>query len=139
MKQSMQNKALNVMLVISMVWMGGGRIYQQHMRKLIRLRVQEDQLENTLSKLEIEGIKLDQLFSSDLNEYSATVKNEVQTIKLLVKQQSRLIDYNKWAAGFKWSCGTYSLQTGENKFLISVNDGSRLNKYLYPDYNERGK
>lgn len=125
MKQSMQNKALNVMLVISMVWIGGGAYISTAYAETNTAPNQENQLENTLSKLEIEGIKLDQLFSTNLKEYSATVKNEVQAIKLVVESSntnsSITINGQLVLSGV---AGEYSIQTGENKFLISINDGS---------------
>jgi hypothetical protein len=38
--------------------------------------------ENQLSKLEIEGISLEQAFSAEVNTYSATVENETKSIQL---------------------------------------------------------
>lgn len=74
MKEPIQSKALNVMLVISMIWMGVGTYIPTAYAETNTAPVQEGQQEGKLSKIEIEGIKLDQLFSADLKEYSATVK-----------------------------------------------------------------
>ncbi|MBT2734944.1 cadherin-like beta sandwich domain-containing protein [Bacillus sp. ISL-7] len=125
MKEPIQSKALNVMLVISMVWMGVGTYIPTAYAETNTSPVQEDQQEGKLSKIEIEGIKLDQLFSADSKEYSATVKNEVPSIKLLVESSnpdsSITINGQTVISGV---VGAYSLQTGENKFIISVDNGS---------------
>jgi Cadherin-like beta sandwich domain len=125
MKEPIQSKALNVMLVISMVWMGVGTYIPTAYAETNTSPVQEDQQEGKLSKIELEGIKLDQLFSADSKEYSATVKNEVQSIKLLVESSnpdsSITINGQTVISGV---VGAYSLQTGENKFIISVDNGS---------------
>ncbi|MFP5105274.1 cadherin-like beta sandwich domain-containing protein [Neobacillus sp. C211] len=125
MKEPIQSKALNVMLVISMVWMGVGTYIPTAYAETNTPPVQEDQQEGKLSKIEIEGIKLDQLFSADSKEYSATVKNEVPSIKLLVESSnsdsSITINGQTVISGV---VGAYSLQTGENKIIISVDNGS---------------
>ncbi|QIZ07222.1 cadherin-like beta sandwich domain-containing protein [Priestia megaterium] len=125
MKEPIQSKALNVMLVISMIWMGVGTYIPTAYAETNTAPDQEGQQEGKLSKIEIEGIKLDQLFSADLKEYSATVKNEVQSIRLLVESSnpdsSITINGQTVISGV---VGAYSLQTGENKFIISVDNGS---------------
>ncbi|MBT2729391.1 cadherin-like beta sandwich domain-containing protein [Bacillus sp. ISL-75] len=125
MKEPIQSKALNVMLVISMVWMGVGTYIPTAYAETNTAPVQEEQQEGKLSKLEIEGIKLDQLFSADSKEYSVTVKNEVQSIKLLLESNnpasSITINGQTVISGV---VSAYSLQTGENKFLISVDNSS---------------
>jgi hypothetical protein len=125
MKEPIQSKALNVMLVISMVWMGVGTYIPTAYAETNTAPVQVDEQEGKLSKIEIEGIKLNQLFSADSKEYSATVKNEVQSIKLLVESSnpdsSITINGQTVISGV---VGAYSLQTGENKFIISVDNGS---------------
>jgi hypothetical protein len=108
-----------------MVWIGVGSYIPSASAETNTATVQEDQPKNTLSKLELKGIELDQKFAADLNEYSATVGNDVETINLLVestKTDSAItINEQPVISGAK---GTYSLQTGENKFSISVNNGS---------------
>lgn len=87
--------------------------------------VQENPAANTLSKLEIAGGKLDKDFSAEINEYSATVENEIQSIYLLTESSNKdsIITIN----GQSITGGTaspFSLQTGKNKFLITVKDGN---------------
>lgn len=127
MKQPMQSKALNVLLVTSMIWLGAGAYIPIAYAETTTAPIEENQLESTLSKLEIEGIKLDQLFSTDVKEYSATVKNDVQSIKLLVESNKTdaAITINGQTV-LRGVVGDYLLNTGENKFLITVNDGSNI-------------
>jgi hypothetical protein len=124
-KQPKSNKALNVMLVFSMVWMGVGSYIPTAYAETNTATVQENQQINTLSKVEIEGVELDQTFAADLFEYSANVGNEVETIRVLAESTdpNSSITINGQAI-ISGSTGTYSLQTGENKFIISVNNGS---------------
>ncbi|MBV7503998.1 cadherin-like beta sandwich domain-containing protein [Bacillus sp. sid0103] len=119
------NKPLNVMLVFSLVWMGVGSYIPTAYAETNTATVQENQNESTLSRVEIEGVELDQKFASNLYEYSASVDNEVDTVKLLVEStntdESITINGQTVISG---TAGTYTLQTGENKFIISVNNGS---------------
>lgn len=80
---------------------------------------------NSLSRLEIDGVQLDQAFSADVTKYTATVENDVQKIALLAASDNTnsVITVN----GKPVTSGTsavYSLQTGDNTFLITVNDGT---------------
>lgn len=113
------------MLVISMVWIGVGSYIPSAYAETNTAPVQENQPETTLSKLEIEGIELDQKFAADLYDYAATVGNELETMNLLVEgtnpESSITINGQAIISG---EAGTYSLQTGENKFIISVKNGS---------------
>lgn len=86
---------------------------------------QENQLANTLAKLEIDGIPLNQAFSADVPTYSATVENEIESIQLKMETNdpASLITVNGQAVK-KGSANPFLLQTGENTFLITVNDGS---------------
>jgi hypothetical protein len=82
-----------------------------------------NQLSNTLTKLEIEGIPLDQAFLADVSTYSATVENEVKSVQLLVETNDpeSLITVNDQP----FTNGSQSpllLQNGENQFVITVND-----------------
>jgi hypothetical protein len=125
MKPSVKIKGINVMLVISMIWMGSGSYLPTAYAETTTAPVQETPPASTLSKLEIEGIELSQKFSGDLFEYSAAVENKVQTIKLLVESSNT--DSSITINGQEVISGTasnYSLQTGVNIFHISVNDGS---------------
>ncbi|MEH7075244.1 cadherin-like beta sandwich domain-containing protein [Neobacillus drentensis] len=125
MTQSKPIKVLNVLLVFSMVWMGVGSFIPSVSAETNPPTVQENQPGNTLSKLELEGIELDQKFATDLYDYSATVGNDVETINLLVESTitDSIITINGQAV-ISGAKGTYSLQTGENKFIISIDDGS---------------
>ena len=125
MKQSKPNKALNVFLVISLAWVGAGSSISSVYAETNTSTVQENQLASNLSKLEIEGKELDQKFAADLFEYTATVGNEVENIKLLVDSSNT--DASITINGqeiVKGTTGTYALQTGDNKFIISVNNGT---------------
>ncbi|MFB5197120.1 cadherin-like beta sandwich domain-containing protein [Neobacillus sp. KR4-4] len=125
MKQSKPNKALNVFLVISLAWVGAGSSIPSVYAETNTSTVQENQLASNLSKLEIEGKELDQKFAADIFEYTATVGNEVENIKLLVDSSNT--DASITINGkeiVKGTIGTYALQTGENKFIISVNNGT---------------
>ncbi|MCM3114192.1 cadherin-like beta sandwich domain-containing protein [Neobacillus sp. MER 74] len=125
MKQSKPNKALNVFLVISLAWVGAGSSIPSVYAETNTSTVQENQLASNLSKLEIEGKELDQKFAADLFEYTATVGNEVENIKLLVDSSNT--DASITINGqeiVKGTTGTYALQTGDNKFIISVNNGT---------------
>ena len=77
-----------------------------------------------LSKLEIEGIQLDEALSPDLFNYSATVENDVKEISLIVESENpeAAIAINGETPK-NIDTHTYSLQTGENKFTIALNDG----------------
>ena len=125
MKQSVKTKGINAMLVISMIWMGCGSYLPIAYAEPTTVPVQETAPSSTLSTLEIEGIEMTQKFSDDLYEYSATVENEVQTIKLLVESSNSdsSITINGQAV-ISGTASNYSLQTGKNIFHISVNDGS---------------
>ncbi|WP_144548659.1 cadherin-like beta sandwich domain-containing protein [Bacillus sp. X1(2014)] len=125
MKPLKSNKALNVILVFSLAWLGTGSPITSAYAETNTTTVQENQLASTLSKLEIEGMELDQKFNADLFEYTATVGNEVENIKLLVDSSNTdsSITINDQVI-IHGSIGTYTLQTGENKFIIFVNNGN---------------
>lgn len=113
------------MLVISLAWLGTGSPITSAYAETNTTPVQENELASTLSKLEIDGKELDQKFAADLFEYTATVENEVENIKLLVDSSNTdsSITINEQLI-VNGSIGTYTLQTGENKFTISVNNGN---------------
>lgn len=84
----------------------------------------EAQTVNTLSKLEIDGIKLNQQFSADVLEYSATVGKNVEKISLLAESSSETATVS--VNGIQLTNGKaedFSLQTGKNTFTITVSDG----------------
>ncbi len=113
------------MLVISLVWVGAESSIPSAYAETNPTTVQENQLASTLSKLEIEGMELDQKFTENLFEYTATVGNEIENINLLVDSSntdsSITINGQEIVNG---TTGTYALQTGENKFILSVNNGT---------------
>jgi hypothetical protein len=117
-------RGITILLVSSMIGMGN-YFYTPIAFAENTVPVQANQSENTLSKLEIEGIKLDYDFMADVREYSTTVENETKEINLLVESgnpgASITINDTSIKSGV---VGTFSLQTGENKFLITVSDGT---------------
>lgn len=87
--------------------------------------VQENESWNTLSNLQIEGVKLDRDFTTSVNEYSANVDNQTKVMTLLVESENpdSVITINDTPINSSIA-GTFSLQTGVNKFLITVTDGT---------------
>jgi hypothetical protein len=121
----MLTKVLNVILIVSMMGMGTVSYIPTAFAESVTA-VQEYPLTSTLSNLEIEGIKLDKDFSAEVKEYSATVENEVQVIKLLVEStnQNSVIAINGQVIT-NGITDSYSLKTGDNTFLVSVNEGNQ--------------
>ena len=124
------SKSTNLILVVSMIGIGTFSYIpigyaESNQQDSTNAVVQEDQLANGLSKLEIEGITLDQAFSAEVNTYSATVENKIMSIQLKVETNDpkSLITVNDQSVT-NGSTGPLLLQTGENTFLITVNDGS---------------
>jgi hypothetical protein len=117
-------RGITILLVSSMIGMGNYS-YIPIAYAESTVPVQANQSENTLSKLEIEGIKLNRDFTADVKEYSTTVENETKEINLLVEsgnpESSITINDRSIKSGI---ASTFSLQTGENKFLITVTDGT---------------
>lgn len=87
-------------------------------------KITEDTLLNTLSSLEINGVPLDQEFSSALLRYKATVNSEIKSINLLVKSDNpharMTINEEQIQSGIAMDL---SLHSGDNVFLIKVDDG----------------
>ncbi|MEH7414853.1 cadherin-like beta sandwich domain-containing protein [Neobacillus drentensis] len=116
-------KGLNAVLIVSIL--GFGTSYNLPTAYAEETVTQVSQTTNTLAKLEIEGIKLDKDFSAEINQYSATVENETNSIQLLAEgsNESSIISINDKNI----TSGTaeeYALQTGQNIFLITVKDSS---------------
>ncbi|MGG3561816.1 cadherin-like beta sandwich domain-containing protein [Neobacillus rhizosphaerae] len=123
-------RGINILLVASIVGLGNYSYIPIAYAESTNA-VQENQSENTLSKLEIEGIQLDRDFTTEVKEYSTTVENETREMNLLVESSnpdaSITINDTSIKSGV---VSTFSLQTGENKFLITVSDGThQLNTY----------
>ncbi|TWE09065.1 cadherin-like protein [Neobacillus bataviensis] len=116
-------KGLNVVLIVSILGLGTG--YNLPTAYAEETVTQVSQTANTLAKIEIEGVKLDKDFSAEINQYSATVENETNSIHILVKgsNTNSIISINDKTI----TSGTaeeYALQTGQNIFLITVKDSS---------------
>ena len=118
-------KGLNAVLIVSILGLGTG--YNLPTAYAEETVTQVSQTANTLAKLEIEGVKLDKDFSAEINQYSATVENETNSIHILVEgsNTNSIISINDKTI----TSGTaeeYALQTRQNIFLITVKD-SRTN------------
>jgi len=116
-------KGRNAVLIVSLLGLGTG--YNLPTTVYAESVTQVTQTTNTLSKLEIDGVKLDKDFSADTHQYSATVDNETESIHLLIEgsNDNSIISINDKAI----TSGTaeqYSLQTGQNIFLVTVKDPS---------------
>ena len=116
-------KGLNVVLIVSILGLGTG--YNLPTAYAEETVTQVSQTANTLAKLEIEGVKLDKDFSAEINQYSATVENETNSIHILVEgsNTNSIISINDKTI----TSGTaeeYALQTRQNIFLITVKDSS---------------
>ena len=116
-------KGLNAVLIISILGFGTGynlpNVYAEENVS------QVNETANTLSKLEIEGIKLDKEFSPDITQYSANIENETDSIKIFVEggSDNSIIKINDKTVK-SGAAESYSLQTGQNLFLITVKDPS---------------
>jgi hypothetical protein len=125
MKSKGQKKGINLLIAVSMLGMVSGAYIPTAYAEGNSNVNQENPRTNTLTNLGITGFNLDQTFSSDVKEYSATVENDVQTFTLLVEgnpASSIFINGQTVTSGKE---ETYSLETGINTFLITVSDGSQ--------------
>ncbi|MGE7907111.1 cadherin-like beta sandwich domain-containing protein [Peribacillus sp. NPDC094092] len=124
-KKGLKEKSVKVILVGSLVGMGtstympvagaaeGPSVIQR-----------EEQTVNSLSRLEIEGMALDQKFSEDVLDYSSAVGNDVEKINLLAASTNE--NAAIYVNGVKMTEGKAKdipLQTGMNTFEITVRDG----------------
>ncbi|MEH7096267.1 cadherin-like beta sandwich domain-containing protein [Neobacillus vireti] len=116
-------KGRNAVLIVSLLGLGTG--YNLPTNVYAEGVTQVTQTTNTLSNLEIQGVKLDKEFSADTNQYSAEVDNETDSIHLLVEgsNDNSIISINGKAIT-TGTFGQYSLQTGQNIFLVTVKDPS---------------
>ncbi|MEH7118836.1 cadherin-like beta sandwich domain-containing protein [Neobacillus vireti] len=123
-------KGLNAVLIISILGLGTGYNLPTVYAEANVSQVNETA--NTLSKLEIEGIKLDKEFSADINQYSATIENETDSIQIFVQggSDNSIISINDKTVK-SGAAESYSLQTGQNLFLITVKDLSSNLKNTY--------
>ncbi|MGG0286134.1 cadherin-like beta sandwich domain-containing protein [Peribacillus butanolivorans] len=125
-KKRFKEKGVKVILVGSLVGMGTFTyLPTAEATEDTAVTQGEAQTVNTLSKLEIDGITLNQQFSADVLEYSATVGKNVEKISLLAESSSETattVSVN----GIQLKNGKaedFSLQTGKNTFTITVSDG----------------
>ncbi|MGG1674500.1 cadherin-like beta sandwich domain-containing protein [Neobacillus sp. NRS-1170] len=124
MLKMIQKKGIYAMLVVSLVSLGTVSYIPTASAESIA------QVEaNSLSKLEIKGITLDKDFSAEIFEYTAAVANDVKTITLHAESDdpasSISINGKSLADGNE---APFTLQTGENTFTITVNDGVHTTK-----------
>ncbi|MEW5593351.1 cadherin-like beta sandwich domain-containing protein [Peribacillus frigoritolerans] len=124
MKKGLKETSVKVILVGSLMGMGTS-IYMPAAEAAEGTSVilEEAQTVNSLSKLEIEGIALDQKFTEDVHDYSSTVGNDVEKITLLAASPNEnaaiYVNGVKMTGGLK----DLTLQTGMNTFVITVSDG----------------
>ncbi|MGN7393050.1 cadherin-like beta sandwich domain-containing protein [Peribacillus frigoritolerans] len=125
MKKGLKETSVKVILVGSLVGMGTS-IYtpMTEAAEGTSVILEEAQTVNSLSKLEIEGIALDQKFTEDVHDYSSTVGNDVEKITLLAASPNE--NAAIYVNGVKMTDGKLkdlTLQTGMNTFVITVSDG----------------
>ncbi|WML43462.1 cadherin-like beta sandwich domain-containing protein [Neobacillus sp. PS3-40] len=121
-------KGVNVGLVVSMIGMGAflyipATTYAagDEFGNNSTTQVEQKTSSNKLSRLELEGIQLNQPFLPEVIDYSATVENNVETIKLLAETDG--VNSVLTVNGNPISSMPYPVHTGENVFLITVDDG----------------
>ncbi|PKF87084.1 hypothetical protein CW306_20090 [Bacillus sp. BA3] len=124
-KKGLKEKSVKVILVGSLVGMGTSTYMPEAWAAEGASVIQEEaQTVNSLSKLEIEGIELDQKFSEDVHDYSSAVGNDVEKITLLAASPNE--NAGIYVNGVKMTDGKVkdiTLQTGMNTFKITVSDG----------------
>ncbi|WHY98048.1 cadherin-like beta sandwich domain-containing protein [Peribacillus simplex] len=124
-KKRLKEKSVKVILVGSLVGMGTSTYMPAAgAAEGTSIIQKEAQTVNSLSKLEIEGIALDQKFSEDVHDYSSAVGNDVEKINLLAASPNE--NAAIYVNGVKMTEGKVkdlSLQTGMNAFEITVSDG----------------
>ncbi|MEW5548597.1 cadherin-like beta sandwich domain-containing protein [Peribacillus frigoritolerans] len=124
MKKGLKEKSVKVILVGSLMGMGTSTYMPAaEAAEGTSVILEEAQTVNSLSKLEIEGIALDQKFIEDVHDYSSTVGNDVEKITLLAASPNEnaaiYVNGVKMTGGLK----DLTLQTGMNTFVITVSDG----------------
>ncbi|MEJ9232434.1 cadherin-like beta sandwich domain-containing protein [Peribacillus butanolivorans] len=126
-KKRFKEKGVKVILVGSLVGMGTFTYMPAaEAREDTAVTQGEAQTVNALSKLEIDGITLNQQFSADVLEYSATVGKNVEKISLSLLAESSSETATVSVNGIQLTNGKaedFSLQTGKNTFTITVSDG----------------
>ncbi|MFK9118991.1 cadherin-like beta sandwich domain-containing protein [Peribacillus castrilensis] len=125
MKKGLKETSVKVILVGSLVGMGTSTYMPAaEAAEGTSVILEEAETVNSLSKLEIEGIALDQKFTEDVHDYSSTVGNDVEKITLLAASPNE--NAAIYVNGVKMTDGKLkdlTLQTGMNTFVITVSDG----------------
>ncbi|MGG6358136.1 cadherin-like beta sandwich domain-containing protein [Peribacillus frigoritolerans] len=125
MKKGLKETSVKVILVGSLVGMGTSTYMPAaEAAEGTSVILEETQTVNSLSKLEIEGIALDQKFTEDVHDYSSKVGNDVEKISLLAASPNEKAAI--YVNGVKMTDGKLkdlTLQTGMNAFVITVSDG----------------
>ncbi|CAH0142811.1 hypothetical protein SRABI80_00432 [Peribacillus frigoritolerans] len=125
MKKGLKETSVKVILVGSLVGMGTSTYMPAaEAAEGTSVILEETQTVNSLSKLEIEGIALDQKFTEDVHDYSSKVGNDVEKITLLAASPNEKAAI--YVNGVKMTDGKLkdlTLQTGMNAFVITVSDG----------------
>ena len=125
MKKGLKETSVKVILVGSLVGMGTSTYMPAaEAAEGTSVILEEAQTVNSLTKLEIEGIALDQKFTEDVHDYSSTVGNDVEKITLLAASPNE--NAAIYVNGVKMTDGKLkdlTLQTGMNTFVITVSDG----------------
>ena len=124
-EEGIKETSVKVILVGSLVGMGTSTYMPAaEAAEGTSVILEEAQTVNSLSKLEIEGIALDQKFTEDVHDYSSTVGNDVEKITLLAASPNE--NAAIYVNGVKMTDGKLkdlTLQTGMNTFVITVSDG----------------
>ncbi|MEK5358903.1 cadherin-like beta sandwich domain-containing protein [Peribacillus castrilensis] len=125
MKKGLKETSVKVILVGSLVGMGTSTYMPAaEAAEGPSVILKEAQTVNSLSKLEIEGMALDQKFTEDVHDYSSTVGNDVEKITLLAASPNE--NAAIYVNGVKMTDGKLkdlTLQTGMNTFVITISDG----------------
>ncbi|TKH04879.1 cadherin-like beta sandwich domain-containing protein [Peribacillus simplex] len=123
-KKGLKEKSVKVILVGSLVGMGTFTYMPEAWAAEGTSVIQEEAQTNSLSKLEIEGMELDQKFSEDVHDYSSAVGSDVEKITLLAASPNE--NAAIYVNGVKMTDGKVkdlTLQAGRNTFEITVSDG----------------
>lgn len=121
-------KGLNVAIVGSMITFATFSAFPIHHASAEESLTTEST--TRLSALEILEFELDQTFSKDVTTYTATVSNDTNSMSLLLDTEivGTLVTVNGEEVTSKEQL-SYSLNTGENIFTITLLNGSQVTTY----------
>jgi hypothetical protein len=127
-----KSNGAKLVLVVSMVGLGSfvnmpAPIMAMENQTGLSSTTNDVQQTNTLSKLEVDGVQLNQDLSPGVYDYSASVNNSIQSVTLNVGSDNpdaiiTVTVNNQTITNANGTVGPFSLQTGDNKFLITVDD-----------------